>query len=211
MHGIYWLVAEMADELPLVLVVDDAHWADPDSLRCLSYLANRLDGLPVLLVLTMRPVAGDGLLGELPPSAERVELAPLGRDSVAELVRLRLGTDPDDAFTAASHRATAGNPLALNELLRELAEAGVAPTAAAGGTLEDRPPPRLARGIVARVTRAGPAAERLARALAILGDGVTPPGGGAGRAGARGGGRRRRGWRWPGSSPRTCRRAPYIR
>jgi DNA-binding CsgD family transcriptional regulator len=174
LHGIYWLVAEMADERPLALAVDDAHWADPDSLRCLSYVANRLDELPVLLLLTMRPVAGERVLSALPPSADHVELPPLGRHSVAQLVRLRLQADPDDAFTTACHTATAGNPLALDELLRELAEGGVEPSAEAAATLEDRPPRRLARGIVARVKRAGHPAERLARAMALLGDSGDP-------------------------------------
>jgi DNA-binding CsgD family transcriptional regulator len=174
LHGIYWLAVELADERPLVIAVDDAHWADPDSLRCLSYLANRAEELPVLLVLARRPVHEAQALPELPAPVEHLRLAPLGLSSVAELVQLRLGPDPDAAFTSACHWATAGNPLALVELLRELAESGVAPTAAAARTLEDRPPPRLARDLVGRVKRAGATAEVLARALTVLGDGTRP-------------------------------------
>jgi DNA-binding NarL/FixJ family response regulator len=171
LHGIYWLVAGLAEQQPLALVVDDAHWADPDSLRTLSYVANRLDDLPVLLLLGVRRLPGEAPLTELPPVAERVELAPLGIDSVAELIRRHLGRDGDADFNAACHRVTAGNPLALAELMRDLVEAGVEPTAGSAATLEDRPPPRLARGIVARVNRIGPAGERLARALAVMGGG----------------------------------------
>jgi DNA-binding CsgD family transcriptional regulator len=172
LHGIYWLVAGLSEHQPLALVVDDVHWADPDSLRTLSYVANRLDDLPVLLLLGLRRVPGEAPLTELPPVAEHVELSALGIESVAELVRRHLGQEGDAAFIAACHRVTAGNPLALAELLRDLVEAGVEPTAESAASLEDRPPPRLARGIVARVNRTGPAAGRLARAIAVLGGGA---------------------------------------
>ena len=51
LHGIYWLVAEMAERRPLPLAIDDAHWADAASLRALCHLAHRITGLPVLLAV----------------------------------------------------------------------------------------------------------------------------------------------------------------
>ncbi len=51
LHGLYWLTANLAARGPLVLAVDDAHWADAPSLRWLSHLAARIDGLPILLLL----------------------------------------------------------------------------------------------------------------------------------------------------------------
>ena len=54
LHGLYWLVANLAAERPLVLIVDDAHWADLPSLRFCSYLARRLEDLPVLLAVGAR-------------------------------------------------------------------------------------------------------------------------------------------------------------
>ena len=48
LHGLYWLTANLADRGPLLLSVDDAHWADSSSLRFLGYLSRRLEGLPVL-------------------------------------------------------------------------------------------------------------------------------------------------------------------
>ena len=44
LHGLYWLTANLSATLPLLLVVDDAHWADEPSLRWLTYLARRLEG-----------------------------------------------------------------------------------------------------------------------------------------------------------------------
>ncbi len=55
LHGLYWLVANLAEERPLALLVDDLHWADPPSLRLLEYVGRRLEGLPVLVVATTRP------------------------------------------------------------------------------------------------------------------------------------------------------------
>ncbi len=54
-HGLYWLTANLTDRGPLLLLVDDVHWGDTASLRWLLYLARRVDDLPVLLVLAMRP------------------------------------------------------------------------------------------------------------------------------------------------------------
>ncbi|HEV2776506.1 MAG TPA: ATP-binding protein, partial [Solirubrobacteraceae bacterium] len=54
LHGLYWLVANLSERSPLLLAVDDVHWADEPSLRFLLYLARRLEGLPVTLVLALR-------------------------------------------------------------------------------------------------------------------------------------------------------------
>ena len=55
MHGLYWLAANLAARRPTALVIDDLHWADASSLRWLSFLGRRLEGLPLLMVLGMRP------------------------------------------------------------------------------------------------------------------------------------------------------------
>ena len=55
LHGLYWLAANLAARHPTAIVVDDLHWADAPTLRWLTYLARRLEGLPVLVVLGLRP------------------------------------------------------------------------------------------------------------------------------------------------------------
>jgi hypothetical protein len=57
-HGLYWLALNLASDRPLLILIDDAQWADPPSLRFLSYLAGRLDGSSVLAVVAVR--RGDG-------------------------------------------------------------------------------------------------------------------------------------------------------
>ena len=55
LHGLYWLAANFASRTPTLVVVDDVHWADEPSLRWLLYLARRLEGLPLLLLVGTRP------------------------------------------------------------------------------------------------------------------------------------------------------------
>ena len=56
LHGLYWLVAALAEAAePLLLVIDDAHWADAPSLRFVDFLARRVPELAVLVVVGLRP------------------------------------------------------------------------------------------------------------------------------------------------------------
>src|SRR5262250_2834626 len=48
LHSLYWLVVNIADRGPVLVLVDDCQWADRDSLRFLAYLAQRIEGLPVM-------------------------------------------------------------------------------------------------------------------------------------------------------------------
>ena len=78
LHGLYWLTAALAEQQPLLLAVDDAHWADAASLDYLGFLLPRLEELPVLLVMAVppgragaaeRPRADRDRLGGAPPQA----------------------------------------------------------------------------------------------------------------------------------------------
>ena len=77
---------------PLLLVVEDVHWADPASLRLLRTVADAVPALPVALVITCRDDPGEAApevrdrLSELPTSVRRVELAGLDQAAVAKLV-----------------------------------------------------------------------------------------------------------------------------
>ena len=84
MNAIYWLTAQLAAEGPLVLTVDDAHWADASSLRALDFLARRLIDLPAVLILALRPEE---------PGA-RVDLLDELRDVAKGRVSLKLSSRP---------------------------------------------------------------------------------------------------------------------
>lgn len=177
LHGLYWLAVDLTARAPLLLAVDDAHWADLPSLRWLAYLLNRLESLPMLVAVTARP-GQPGPRGDLvasftaDPGVDLVQLEPLGERSVAALVENAFGATPDARFSAACHRATAGNPLALRAVIQDLLAQGVRPTAAAAVTLDQQAPVTIARGVLTRLARLGDAALRVARALAVMGDGT---------------------------------------
>ena len=179
LHGLYRLTAALARRTPLLLAVDDAHWADDPTLRFLDYLARRIDELPALLVATgdgAEPAQHDGLWHRLAaePAAETLRPRPLGHDAVRDLVRERLGAEAAPEFCVACELATRGNPLFLRELLGALDEAGLAPTASAASEVPAVGPPAVARFVRARLLRLGPEATRLARAAAVCGDGTEP-------------------------------------
>ena len=57
LHGLYWLTADIVHRGPALIAVDDVQWSDQPSLRFLGFLALRLEGLPVVLIVD-RPVRG---------------------------------------------------------------------------------------------------------------------------------------------------------
>ncbi len=176
-HGLYWLAADLAARAPLLLALDDAHWADEPSLRWLAYLLNRLEGMPIVVVLSTRPVRSGGPAEAVAgitadPGVDLLQLGPLGADSVTRMLRRALGTQPEPAFTGACLRTTGGNPLALREVIRDLAARGVQPTATAAAALEQQAPQTITRRVLAQLIRLGEPASRFCRALAVLGDGT---------------------------------------
>jgi predicted ATPase len=71
LHGLYWFCVNLASQSPLLIAVDDVHWADASSLRWLAYLGRRLDGLSVLLALAARPAEPESEQALLPRSLRR--------------------------------------------------------------------------------------------------------------------------------------------
>src|SRR6266571_1989676 len=175
LHGLYWLSANLGRRSPLLLCIDDAHWADQASLRFLHYLGRRLEELPIAVVAAARPAEsaeGSPLLAALAadPSAEVFALAPLSEQAVAELVRLGLGAEVDPAFARACHAATGGVPFLVQELVRAIAEQGIKPTAAACSRVAALTPRAVSHSVVLRLRRISAAARQLARATAVLGE-----------------------------------------
>jgi len=177
LHGLYWLAANLTEEGPLALVVDDLHWCDRASLRFLAYLARRLEGLPVLVAASLRPAeprADPALLAELAgdPVATTLHPGPLGDAAIDALVRGRLGEGADDAFVAACAQASGGNPLILGELLRALESEGVAPERGQIDVVRQLGPRAASRSVLLRLARLPADAVAVARAAALLGDGA---------------------------------------
>jgi hypothetical protein len=175
LHGLYWLSANLGRRSPLLLCVDDVHWADQASLRFLHYLGRRVQELPIAVVAATRPARsadGSPLLAALAadPSAEVLQLAPLSQRAVAELIRLAFGTEVEPAFTAACHEATGGVPFLVRELVRAIAEERIEPTAAACSRVAGLAPRAVSHSVVQRLSRLSESAGQLARAAAVLGE-----------------------------------------
>lgn len=181
LHSLYWLVVNIADRAPTLVLVDDCQWADRDSLRFLAYLAQRIEGLPVAMLLTGRspdPPADEAgsVWAQLAarPAAVVLHPRPLTADAVAALVRERLAADAAEEFCRACHAATGGNPLFLRELLRSLDAARVTPDVATASEVQAVGPAAVSRFVLHRLATLGPAATELARAVAVLGDDSDP-------------------------------------
>ena len=158
LHGLYWLTVNLSAEAPLLLAVDDLHWCDRPSLRYLAYLVRRLEGIPVLVVGSLRPSepgADAALLAELAddPLVESLRPGPFTEAAVADLVRTRLGDEVEAPFAAACHTSTGGNPLLLNELLKALDAEKVRPDAAHVGVVNELGPRAASRAVLLRLAR----------------------------------------------------------
>jgi serine/threonine protein kinase len=119
---------------PLVIFLDDLHWADAASVRLLRTLVSDPDARHLLIIGAYRPEAVDssGSLAALdaldPSSVRHIDLGPLDLDTVTELVAdtVRAGGEDDAAPLAGLvHERTAGNPFFVNQFLRSLFEDGL--------------------------------------------------------------------------------------
>ncbi len=174
-HSVLWLCSALADEAPLMLVVDDAHWADRPSLEVLAYLARRIADLPLLIAIGARaddPDSASDLLSLIGGvrAATVLHPQPLTRRGAAQLIRRAAPSAPLEVCREC-HRAAGGNPWLLGELSRRIADHGLSALDTAAG---DAPPlSAIARTVVrARLAELSPRDRAVVEALAVIGDGA---------------------------------------
>ncbi|MFI9756902.1 AAA family ATPase [Streptomyces sp. NPDC051963] len=178
--GLDWVLTHLAvRHAPMVLALDDAHWADPESLGWLAAFAPRSEQLPLLVVVAYRPE-------ELPDHAESfrglpgraggrpIDLEPLSAGAVARLVREALGGHADDAFCRECWAVTAGNPFETVELMAKVRDRGLTPTETGAHLLRDLAAAVKGSGLIARLERLGTSTVRFAWACAVLGTEIHP-------------------------------------
>ncbi|MEU6353291.1 AAA family ATPase [Streptomyces sp. NPDC047072] len=163
---------------PLVLLVDDAHWADQETLRWLAAFAERLDDLSVLVVVARRPgeAAGESarLLDAIAASGRpAAELSALTPEATAGLTRATLGDHADAPFCREVWAVTGGNPYETVELLAKVQDSELEPTEGAAAELRELNRSARGGGLVARLEELGIDATRFAWAAAILGTDIS--------------------------------------
>ena len=174
MHGLFWLLSNLAESGPVLIAIDDAHWADRPSLRLVLYLLQRLDEMSVAIVVTRRlgePGAPDDLLGQLAAhrTSRRVRPAALSREGGRQMVRAAL-PDADEAFADACWRMAEGNAFLLGELIGAVQAEGWKPTAQNASRIGTLAPEAVLRAVAVRLMRLSDDAAGVARAVAVLGD-----------------------------------------
>jgi DNA-binding CsgD family transcriptional regulator len=137
LRGYYLLIRTIATRQPVIIAIDDLQHADSQSARWCSYLARRLDGLPVALVLAVD--SGDnpaeGAVRELRRElsalmyTSQLRVGPLDATDAAELMAGIFGQRPDPRFTAHCQALACGNPQTLKAIAARLSVAGLTPSA----------------------------------------------------------------------------------
>jgi len=166
------LIAALAARRPLLLVLEDLHWADDTSLRLLAFVARRVAAWPVLLVVTAReeepetPALGAALHALARDAAPiTLRLGPLSREDTLGLVEALAGpqapVSPD--LGERVWATAAGHPLMIVEAMRALATGGWLP-----GAPELALPERVRDLIGRRLGRLGEPAQRLAAVAAVI-------------------------------------------
>ncbi|MFC3573961.1 ATP-binding protein [Streptomyces yaanensis] len=178
--GLVEAVSRLAErEWPLVLLIDDAHWADQETLQWLAAFVERLDDLRVLVVVARRPgdatEEGAPLLEAIAAAARRPTstLSALTPEATADLTRITVGTHADDPFCREVWAVTGGNPYETVELLAKVQDSQLDPVEASAAELRALNRSARGNGLVARLEGLGIEATRFAWAAAILGTGIT--------------------------------------
>ncbi|MER6030068.1 AAA family ATPase [Streptomyces sp. NPDC001851] len=179
-EGLDWVMTRLImKKAPVVLLLDDLHWADAESLSWLDSFASRVDDLPLLIVIAYRP-------DELPSDAGELrtlvghhgdrphDLAHLTADGVAQIIRTEVGEAAEDVFCKECWSATGGSPFETVELAIGLGKRKLS------GTADDLPAMReLAAaikgpGLIERLERLDTATVRFAHTAAVLGSPFSP-------------------------------------
>ncbi len=173
-HGLFRLLANLAEVEPVLVLVDDAHWADRPSLRLLLYVLQRLQDMPVTVVAARRlgePRAPEDLLTQIAVHSATQRLRPqaLSREAAREMVADRGLPAAEPPFADACWRMTEGNPFLLGELVRAVAQEGWEPVAANASRIGDLAPETVLHAVAVRLMRLSDDAAAVARAVAVLG------------------------------------------
>ena len=162
---------------PLVLVVEDLHWADAASIELLGAVADRLADRPLLLLLMYRPTLEPDALGTSHAPHTAIEVMPLSQSNSLDLLAAWFG-DPTRLFPehlrALILERAGGNPLYLEEVVRALIAAGVLVREGEGwrsteGAATAQVPSTLHGLLLSNLDRLDAVERRIIQAAAVIG------------------------------------------
>jgi predicted ATPase len=175
-------MARLALEKPILLILEDLHWADAATLSRLAHLANRLTELPVAPIVTFRDAEADitpalakmleGLIRER--DATRISLKGLAIEQVGLMIEVLSNKEPPPDVVNEIYAKTEGNPFFVKELVRHLIEENR--LYEGGGELRgvlkatEFDVPKSVRLVVSRrLARLGEPAQKMLEAAAVIG------------------------------------------
>jgi ABC-type oligopeptide transport system substrate-binding subunit/class 3 adenylate cyclase len=181
------LFERLAEEGPLVVALEDLHWADPTSVQLVERLLPMTEEAAVLLAIAARPerdhpswTVKETAAREFPHRLHEVSLEALSGESDRELLvaLVGAGTLPEAVEGEVLKRAE-GNPFFLEELVRELADGGALVRDSDGWRFDHEVafeiPPTVEKVILARIDRLDPSCHELLTAASVLGRQFTLP------------------------------------
>ncbi len=175
-ESVVGLLTVISASAPILLVLDDLHWADRPTLLLLRHLARAPEPARLLILVAYRAEAtGDGLADAVADLRReglitQLDVGGLSERETAELVRIRTGDAPSHAFARELHAETEGNPFFIEEIVRNLAQAGVRAGAATGSELQRFGLPEGVKEMLARrLARLDPKTVEWLRVAAVIG------------------------------------------
>ncbi len=176
-EAVVGLLSEISSTAPVLLVLDDLHWADRPTLLLLRHLARSINPARLLILGAYRATEAqaDGFVDALAGLRReglitQSHIEGLREDETAELIRVLTGTLPTRAFSTALHAQTEGNPFFIGEIVRHLTEAGVRADRAGAAELRRAGLPEEVKDVIARrLSRLDSRAIEWLRVAAVIG------------------------------------------
>lgn len=174
LQGLYWLAVGLTRQAPLLICVDDAQWADEQSLRFLAYLLRRTEGVAAAVALGVRtgePSGAEAVLREIAmtPGVETVRPPELSVEGTAVKVEQLTEGAASVAFANACHDVTGGNPFLLEELVATCRVDGIPVDDAGAERVAAVVVRHVSQAVLFRLARLSPGAVEIARSVAVLG------------------------------------------
>ncbi|WP_405151411.1 AAA family ATPase [Sphaerisporangium sp. NBC_01403] len=172
LQSLYRATRSITGTQPLIIAIDDADHADAQSAQWCSYIARRLDSLPIVMILTADSQSrrGHDIIRDITalPYARLLRPAPLCHNCTGDLLKSAMSAAVDTEVAEAAHQLTQGNPLLLHQLAGQLISARVSPEKTELSRVLEMGAASLTETALGWLLAHDPASVDLLRSLAIL-------------------------------------------